>query len=137
VRFTLAGGPPQRFEGTIGSIMRAPTIINEVVFYDAIIELDGEQHLLPFGRTIQAFIVVDRVDCAVLLPRHSLPDDATPGGLIKASIRNQAGNMVVRVLPLRALNDINGAISCDEADKAGINLSDRVIKVVNERQAQS
>jgi macrolide-specific efflux system membrane fusion protein len=137
VRFTLAGGPSRTFEGTVGNILRAPTIINEGVFYDAMIELDGEQHPLPFGRTVQAFIVVDRVDCAVLLPRRSLPDDATPGGLIKASFRNQAGNVVARVLPLRALNEINGAIACNEADKAGINLSDRVIKVVSERRGES
>ena len=137
VRFTLAGGPSRTFEGTVGNILRAPTIINEGVFYDAMIELDGEQHPLPFGRTVQAFIVVDRVDCAVLLPRRSLPGDATPGGLIKASFRNQAGNVVARVLPLRALNEINGAIACDEADKAGINLSDRVIKVVSERRGES
>ena len=117
--------------------MRAPTIINEGVFYDAMIELDGEQHPLPFGRTVQAFIVVDRVDCAVLLPRRSLPDDATPGELIKVSFRNQAGNVVARVLPLRALNETNGAIACDEADKAGINLSDRVIKIVSERRGES
>jgi macrolide-specific efflux system membrane fusion protein len=137
VRFTLAGGPSQTFEGTVGNIMRAPTLINETVFYDAMIELDGEQHLLPFGRTVQAFIVVERMDCAVLLPRRSLPNDATPGGLIKASFRNHAGNVVVRVLPLRALNETNGAIACDEADKAGINLSDRVIKVVSERRGES
>jgi membrane fusion protein, macrolide-specific efflux system len=137
VRFTLAGGPSRTFEGTVGNILRAPTIINEGVFYDAMIELDGEQHPLPFGRTVQAFIVVDRVDCAVLLPRRSLPDDATPGELIKVSFRNQAGNVVARVLPLRALNETNGAIACDEADKAGINLSDRVIKIVSERRGES
>jgi macrolide-specific efflux system membrane fusion protein len=137
VRFALAGAPSQTFDGTVGNILRAPTIINESVFYDAMIELDGEQHLLPFGRTVQALIVVDRVDCAVLLPRRSLPDDATPGGLIKASFRNQAGNVVARVLLLRALNETNGAIACDEADKAGINLTDRVIKVVSERRGES
>ena len=137
VRFALAGAPAQTFDGTVGNILRAPTILNESVFYDAMIELDGEQHLLPFGRTVQALIVVDRVDCAVLLPRRSLPDDATPGGLIKASFRNQAGNVVMRVLPLRALNDTNGAVACDDADKAGLSLTDRVIKVVSERRGES
>jgi macrolide-specific efflux system membrane fusion protein len=137
VRFALAGAPAQIFDGTVGNILRAPTIINESVFYDAMIELDGEQHLLPFGRTVQALIVVDRVDCAVLLPRGSLPDDAAPGRLIKASFRNQAGNVVTRVLPLRALNEANGAVACDEADNAGINLTDRVIKVVSERRGES
>jgi macrolide-specific efflux system membrane fusion protein len=137
VRFMLVGGPSQTFEGTVGSVMRAPTIVNEAVFYDAMIELDGEQHLLPFGRTVQAFIVVDRLDCAVLLPRQSLPNDAAPGGLIKGIFRNQAGNVVGRVLQLHGLNEINGAIACDEASRAGINLSDRVIKVVSERRGKS
>jgi macrolide-specific efflux system membrane fusion protein len=137
VRFTLVGGPSQTFEGIVGSIMRAPTIINEVVFYDAMIELDREQHVLAFGRTVQAFILVDRLDGAVLLPRRSLPDDAAPGGLIKASFRKTAGTVVTRVLPLRALNEINGAIACDEADKAGIDPTDRVFKVISERRGVS
>jgi hypothetical protein len=137
VRFMLAGGPSQTFEGTVGSVMRAPTIVNEAVFYDAMIELDGEQHLLPFGRTVQAFIVVDRLDCAVLLPRQSLPNDAAPGGLIKGIFRDQAGNVVNRVLQLHGLNEVNGAIACDEASKAGINLSDRIIKIVSQRRGES
>jgi macrolide-specific efflux system membrane fusion protein len=137
VRFTLVGGPSQTFEGSVGSVMRAPTIINEVVFYDAMIVLDGEQHVLAFGRTVQTFIVLDRLDCAVLVPRRSLPDDAVPGGLIRASIRKQAGTVVTRVLPLRALNEINGAIACDEADKAGIDPPDRVMKIVSERRGES
>ena len=86
VRFTLVGLPSQTLEGIVSNIMRGPTIINEAVFYDAMIELDGEQHVLPFGRTAQAFIVVDRVDCAVLLPRRSLPDDAVAGGLIQGDL---------------------------------------------------
>jgi hypothetical protein len=137
VRFTLVGEPSQTFEGVVSNIMRAPTIINEAVFYDAMIELDGEQHVLPFGRTAQAFIVADRVDCAVLLPRRSLPDDAIPGGLIKTSLRNQNGNVVDLVLPLRGFNEISAAVTCDDAEKAGVNISDRVIKIVSERHAES
>ena len=72
VRFALVGAPSQTFEGSIDSVMRAPTIINEVVFYDAMVVLDGEQHVLAFGRTVQAFIVLDRMDCALVLPRRSL-----------------------------------------------------------------
>ena len=45
--------------------------------------------------------------------------------------------MVNLVLPLRGLNEMNGAITCDDAEKAGVKLSDRVIKVVSERQAES
>jgi len=136
VRFTLVGGPSQTFEGAVASILRAPTIINEVVFYDAMVELDGKRHVLAFGRTVQAFIVVNRMDCAVLLPRRSLPDDAIPGGLINASFRKQGGDVVTRVVPLRALNEINGAIACEDADKAGINPADRLIKINTERRGE-
>jgi macrolide-specific efflux system membrane fusion protein len=129
VRFMLVGGPTQTLEGTVGSIMRAPTIINEVVFYDAMIELDSEQHVLAFGRTVQAFVIVDRIECGILLPRRSLPDDASPGGLIKASFRKPTGDIVTRVLTLRALNEISGAIACDEADKAGLDPTDRVVRL--------
>jgi hypothetical protein len=130
VRFSPVGGSSQTFEGVVGNIMRAPTIVNGTVFYDAFIELDGERHLLPFGRSVQASIIVDRLDCAVLLPRHSLPDGAAVGETIKATVRNQTGDMAVRVLQLRGVNEINGAITCEDADKAGVGLSDRIVKVV-------
>ena len=136
VRFALVGAPSQTFEGSIDSVMRAPTIINEVVFYDAMIVLDGEQHVLPFGRTVQAFIVLDRMDCALVLPRRSLPDDATPGASLRVSIR-KAGLAATRVLPLRALNEISGALACDDADKAGIGPEDRVIKIISERRGET
>jgi macrolide-specific efflux system membrane fusion protein len=137
VRFTLVGGPPQTYEGVVASILRAPTIINEVVFYDAMIELDGEHHVLAFGRTVQAYIVVDRLDCAVVVPRRSLPDDVIPGEWIKASFRRQSGEVFTQVLPLRALNEINGAIACENADKAGINPSDRLIKITTASRGES
>ena len=38
VRFTLVGEPSKTFEGVVSNTMRAPTIINETVFYDAMIE---------------------------------------------------------------------------------------------------
>jgi hypothetical protein len=109
--------------------MRAPTIVNGAVFYDAFIELDGERHFLPFGRSAQAFIIVERLDCAVLLPRDSLPDGAAAGETIKVTLRNQAGHLVVRVLKLRGVNEVNAAIACEDADKAGITPSDRVVNV--------
>ena len=129
VRFTPAGGSSQTFEGIVGNIMRVPTIVNGAVFYDAFIELDGERHFLPFGRSAQAFIIVERLDCAVLLPRDSLPDGAAAGETIKVTLRNQAGHLVVRVLKLRGVNEVNAAIACEDADKAGITASDRVVNV--------
>jgi macrolide-specific efflux system membrane fusion protein len=129
VRFTPVGGSSQTFEGIVGNIMRAPTIVNGAVFLDAFIELDGERHFLPFGRSAQAFIIVERLDCAVLLPRDSLPDGAAAGETIKVTLRDQAGHLVVRVLKLRGVNEVNAAIACEDADKAGITPSDRVVNV--------
>jgi len=128
VRLTTVGGSSQSFEGILASVMRAPTIINEAVFYDAMVELGGEQHALPFGRTIQAAIVTDRLDCAVFLPRRSLPENANAGTLITASFRKQTGGVVTRVLRLRAVNEANGVVPCDEIDEAGINTTDRVME---------
>src|SRR5262249_54253010 len=128
VRFSPVGGSAQTFEGAVGSVMRAPTIINGAVFYDVLIELDGAQHLLPFGRTVQAFIVVNRLDCAALLPRHVLPDGAAAGDRITTTLSNRAGDLVVRTLELRGVNEVAGAIACEDADRAGISLSDRVVK---------
>jgi hypothetical protein len=102
-----------------------------------VIELSDGQEAFAFGRTVQAFIVIDRLECAVIIPRRILPDDVVPGGVIRASFRKQAGTMYTRTLVLRALNEVNGAISCATADEAGIGPADWVLKVTTERQGGS
>ena len=68
------------------------------------------------------------LDCAVFLPRRSLPENANAGTLITASFRKQTGGVVTRVLRLRAVNEANGVVPCDEIDEAGINTTDRVME---------
>jgi macrolide-specific efflux system membrane fusion protein len=133
VRFTLVGGSAQTFQGTVTGVMRAPTIVDGAVFYDAMIELNGEQHVFAFGRTVQALIVVDRLECAVVIPRFILPDDVVAGGTITATFRNQAGTVYTRILVLRALDVVNGAVACEEAGTSGIDPPDRVLKITTER----
>jgi macrolide-specific efflux system membrane fusion protein len=135
VRFTLLGGPSRVLTGTVSNVLRAPTIINEVVFYDAVIVLDDDQGALAFGRTVQAFIVMDRLDCAVRLPRQSLPETAAPGEMISVSIRKPTGGVSTRVVPLRALTDLWGAIACHEADHAGIDPPDRLLRANAHRRS--
>jgi macrolide-specific efflux system membrane fusion protein len=136
-RFTLLGGSSRTYEGKVSTVLRAPTIINDVVFYDAIIVLDDDQGALAFGRTTQVFIEIERLACAVMLPRNRLPDSLTPGAMIKVSLRKQAGNVATRILPIKALNDLWGAIPCRDADKAGLEPADRVLNVAIEPRGDS
>jgi hypothetical protein len=134
VRFTLVGGPSRTYEGAIGAVLRAPTIINDVVFYDAIVMLGGEKDALAFGRTAQVFITMERLDCAVLLPRRILPDDAVAGDILRVSVRQPKGTRGTRFVTLQALNEVNGAVECKEADRVGFDASERVVTITRDRR---
>jgi macrolide-specific efflux system membrane fusion protein len=131
-RFTLLGGSSRTYEGKVSTVLRAPTIINDVVFYDAIILLNNDQGALAFGRTTQVFIEIERLSCAVMLPRNRLPDSLTAGTTVKLALRRQGGNVVTRVLPIKALNELWAAIPCHDADKAGLEAADRVLSAAIE-----
>lgn len=137
VRFSLLGGSSQRFDGTVDSLMRAPTIINDVVFYDAMVFLDGETRAFAFGRTVQAFVVIDRLACAFQLPRKSLPEGAVPGSLMRVSARKSSGSVITRVVTLRAVNELSGAVACNEAERAGLEASDRIVRIAVERRGET
>ena len=70
------------FEGEVVQVRNAPHEISNVIYYETIIAVDNEEHLLKPGMTSEANIVIERVDEAVRVRnaglRPRLPRELEP-----------------------------------------------------------
>ncbi len=79
--FTVDAFPGQRFKGTIGTIRNAATTVQNVVTYDAVIQVDNADLKLRPGMTANVTIVWAERDNALAIPNAALrfrPPDAPP-----------------------------------------------------------
>ena len=80
--FTVDAYPNRRFPGKILKVYNAPQVVQDVVTYEAILEVDNSALLLRPGMTATADITVKRVTDAILVPNAALrftppvPEDA-------------------------------------------------------------
>jgi macrolide-specific efflux system membrane fusion protein len=70
--FTLLGESSKRWNGTLREIQPTPEIVNNVVLYDALIDVPNPEHTLKVQMTAQVFFVLARSDTALLLPVAAL-----------------------------------------------------------------
>lgn len=87
VTFTVDAYPTEHFQGVIKQVRYAPTTVQNVVTYDAVISVDNDELKLRPGMTADVRFIVEQRDDVLLLPnaalRFRLPGDAaagTPGG---------------------------------------------------------
>jgi len=79
--FTVDAWPGERFHGTIRQIRNAATTVQNVVTYDAIIDVDNPDLKLKPGMTANVTIVTAQKDAALAVPNAALRfKPATPEG---------------------------------------------------------
>ncbi|WP_142850118.1 efflux RND transporter periplasmic adaptor subunit [Telmatospirillum sp. J64-1] len=84
--FTILGDTNRRWTGKLRQILPTPEVVNDVVLYNALFEVDNtDRRLLP-QMSAQVFFIQDRVEDAVLVPMAAVQ----PGG--------ERGRRVVQVL---------------------------------------
>jgi len=72
VRFTVDAYPGESFRGRIHEIRLSPTTVQNVVTYNAILDIDNPELKLKPGMTANIVIVVDRRDRVLKIPNVSL-----------------------------------------------------------------
>jgi len=83
VYFTTLGGNKRRFYGKLRQIPPTPTVVNNVVLYDALFDVANPDQALMTQMTAQVFFVVSSAKDAVLVPLTALRPAAAqtpPGG---------------------------------------------------------
>jgi HlyD family secretion protein len=83
VTFTVDAYPGEPFRGEIRDIRNAPQVVQNVVTYDAVIDVDNPDLKLKPGMTATVSVVTDRRRDVVTVPNAALrfrPDNAGPPG---------------------------------------------------------
>lgn len=70
--FTTLGNPRQRWHGRLERVLPTPTIVNNVVLYDALFDVANPDGRLLTSMTAQVFFVVASVEAALLVPLAAL-----------------------------------------------------------------
>ncbi|HZH26450.1 MAG TPA: efflux RND transporter periplasmic adaptor subunit [Azospirillaceae bacterium] len=78
VYFTTLGNPGRRWTGKLRQILPTPEVVNDVVLYHALFEVENADRRLMPQMTAQVFFVLDRAEGVPILPVSALKPD--PGG---------------------------------------------------------
>src|SRR6185295_6124468 len=80
VYFTTLGGDNRRYYGKLRQIPPTPAVVNNVVLYDALFDVENPKQALMTQMTAQVFFVVASARNAVLVPVAALRAAAREGG---------------------------------------------------------
>jgi len=76
--FTTLGNPGRRWTGRLRQILPTPEVVNDVVLYHALFEVENADRRLMPQMTAQVFFVLDRAEGVPILPMSALKPG--PGG---------------------------------------------------------
>ena len=79
VYFTTLGGDNRRFYGELRQISPTPNVVNNVVLYDALFDVENPDQMLMTQMTAQVFFVAASAKDAVLVPLAALRSVDSPG----------------------------------------------------------
>jgi macrolide-specific efflux system membrane fusion protein len=120
VRYNLLGVPERNFVGRVRQILPAPNVVNSVVFYDVLIEIPHAEALFRIGMTAQVYFVLARHACMLKIPRVALPADIRPPRTVRLAVLDVDRKLRQVEVEITALNDAEGGLSCDVAERAGL-----------------
>jgi membrane fusion protein, macrolide-specific efflux system len=70
--FTTLGDSERRWQGKVRQIQPSPQIVNDVVLYDVLIDVNNDGRRLMTGMTTQVFFVLGKAENAVIVPAEAL-----------------------------------------------------------------
>jgi HlyD family secretion protein len=72
VSFTVDAFPARRFKGRVHQVRNAPTIVQNVVTYDAVVRIDNKELLLKPGMTANVQFLVNRSENVLTIPNMAI-----------------------------------------------------------------
>lgn len=77
--FTTLGDPDRRWRGTLRQILPTPEVVNDVVLYHALFDVENTDRRLMPQMTAQVFFVLGRAEGVALVPVAALKPGGAPG----------------------------------------------------------
>jgi HlyD family secretion protein len=72
VTFTVDAFPARRFRGRVHQVRNAPTVVQNVVTYDAVVRIDNKELLLKPGMTANVQFLVNRREDVLTIPNMAM-----------------------------------------------------------------
>lgn len=133
VYFTVLG-QNQRWTGNIRQILPTPELINNVVFYDVLFDIQNPKRELYIQMTAQVYIILSQAKDVLLIPTAAI-GNAREGSEIKVQVLKDDNSIEIRAIKI----GIKGEISTEV--KEGLNENELVviggIKEKTNKQTQS
>ncbi len=104
VYFTTLGAGDRRWQGTVRQILPSPELINNVVLYNVLVDVDNRDRQLMTGMSTQMFFVLGRAEKVLLAPFSALgarrPEQDNENGrayLVKQRLADATQEKIVHV----------------------------------------
>lgn len=124
VFFTTLGNE-RRWKGTVRQILPSPEVINDVVLYNALVDVDNADHQLMSGMSAQMFFEQGRAENVLLIPVAALgkrlPDQDNQSGKAYAVKVPQGKEQITKTVYIGLMNRDNAEL------RGGLNEGDVVI----------
>jgi macrolide-specific efflux system membrane fusion protein len=90
--FTTLGDPERRWQGTVRQIQPTPTTTNDVVLYNALIDVDNPEGLLLPSMTVQSFFMLAQARDVPIVPMSALTASKRDAGTYRAMVVTNDGS---------------------------------------------
>lgn len=108
--FTTLGKPDKRREGRLRQILPTPEVVNNVVLYSALFDVENPDNDLLTQMSAQVFFIISRAENLPVVPMAALRP--LPGGKNRYALRvMENGQPIRRTVEVAASNRVNAAIS--------------------------
>lgn len=121
--FTTLGNPDQRRYGKLRQILPTPTLVNNVVLFDALFDVKNPSRDLMPQMTAQVFFIIGSAKNALVVPVAALRSNARGGGPKKFTVTVVADSGTVEERPVEV-----GVVTRTQAEiKSGLKLGEKVM----------
>jgi macrolide-specific efflux system membrane fusion protein len=72
VAFTTLGNLERRWKGIVRQVLPTPEVINEVVLYNALVDVENKDRQLMTGMSVQMFFELQRAENTLIIPAEAL-----------------------------------------------------------------
>ncbi len=72
VYFTTLGMPQRRWQATVRKVLPTPEIVNNVVLYNVLIDVENDDRALMTSMTTQVFFVLERAENTLVIPASAI-----------------------------------------------------------------
>lgn len=108
--FTILGKPGQRWSGKLRQILPTPEIINNVVLYTALFDVDNPQGELMTRMSAQVFFVIASAHDVITVPMSALQPVDEKSGRYHVTVIDGSGVQTVREVQVGVNNRVSAEI---------------------------